>query len=267
MRPDPTVTQIFEYLLAVACAKFDIDLHAFVAMSNHYHLVVTDNKGRVPDFEQYLNSLLARSINALRGRSGHFWDAEPPSRVERADEETVLDAIAYTVANPVSARLVGHANEWEGASSARWRFGHRHVVARPKGFFGRDMPSNATLRIVRPQIYQEHSDDAVMQLVVDRVRQKEQLSKAESVKPLTMHRVLRQHWNDSPPTPRADSPGSSLVAARSRWVRMAAQQFNKLWLERYQKARERFLANERDVEWPPGTYWMCVRLGLPTAPC
>jgi REP element-mobilizing transposase RayT len=38
LRPDALVTQIFLYCLGTAAAMFGVQLHAFVAMSNHYHL-------------------------------------------------------------------------------------------------------------------------------------------------------------------------------------------------------------------------------------
>jgi hypothetical protein len=36
LRPDPQVTWIFEYLLALACERHGVELHGFVCMSNHY---------------------------------------------------------------------------------------------------------------------------------------------------------------------------------------------------------------------------------------
>jgi REP element-mobilizing transposase RayT len=72
LHPDPQVTWNFEYLLGVLAAKYGVEVHAYVVMSNHYHLVVTDVQGVMPDFQRELNSLLARSVNAFRGRR------EPP---------------------------------------------------------------------------------------------------------------------------------------------------------------------------------------------
>jgi putative transposase len=59
--PEPAVTQIFEYLLGLLAKKYGIAVHAYVVMSNHYHLVVTDTAGRMPDVQRELNSLLARA--------------------------------------------------------------------------------------------------------------------------------------------------------------------------------------------------------------
>ena len=49
-------------MLALFASQYGIQIHAYVVMSDHYHLVVTDTRGRMPDFQRDLNSLLARSI-------------------------------------------------------------------------------------------------------------------------------------------------------------------------------------------------------------
>src|SRR5690606_3282959 len=46
------VAHIFEYLLAFVAKTYGIEVHAFVVMSNHYHLVITDTQGRLPDFQR-----------------------------------------------------------------------------------------------------------------------------------------------------------------------------------------------------------------------
>ena len=73
--PEPAVTLIFEYLLGLLSTQYGIQIHAYVVMSNHYHLVVTDTEGRLPDFERDLNSLLARAVNRHWARWEAFWIA------------------------------------------------------------------------------------------------------------------------------------------------------------------------------------------------
>jgi hypothetical protein len=46
-------------------------------MSNHFHLTLTDTKGCLPDLMEYLDSLLARALNALHGTTGTvMWTAD-----------------------------------------------------------------------------------------------------------------------------------------------------------------------------------------------
>jgi REP element-mobilizing transposase RayT len=52
------------YVLAVAARRFGVLVHAFCVLSNHLHLLVTDPDARLPAFMQYLDSLVARAVNA-----------------------------------------------------------------------------------------------------------------------------------------------------------------------------------------------------------
>lgn len=71
LRPSPITNGVFLYVLAVAARRFGVRVHAFCVLSNHFHLVVTDIEARLPAFEQYLDSLVARALNACFGR----WEA------------------------------------------------------------------------------------------------------------------------------------------------------------------------------------------------
>jgi putative transposase len=260
LRPDPEVRQIFEYVLGLACAQYQMQLHAFVAMSNHYHLVVTDPHGNISDFEQYLNSLVARAINQLRGRSGSVWDPEPYNGVELLDEEAVVERLAYVHANPVSAHLVGRSRYWEGSTSMGLTYGGRRSIERPRVFFSQSMPEQATLELVRPCVFMHLNDETLERSVGDRVRQAED-SSAESGPALGMRRVMAQHWNDSPPPlPRKPHIRPRFAAACSR-TRVMALQIYRSWLESYATALRRFRGGDRNAVFPAGTYWMTVRLG------
>src|SRR5262249_39081949 len=50
LRPDSAINQILLYVLAVSADLYGIQVHAFCAMSTHYHLVATDVQGVLPHF-------------------------------------------------------------------------------------------------------------------------------------------------------------------------------------------------------------------------
>ena len=56
------------------------------------------------------------------------------------------------------------------------------------------------------------------------------------------------------------------VAGRSKWARIEALQALKTFLTRYAQARMAWLAGDRDIEFPPGTYLMAHRFGVRVAP-
>ena len=64
LRPVKAVEQIYLYCLAEAAERFDITLHAWVAMSNHQHVIFRDNRANYPAFLAHLNKMLAKALNA-----------------------------------------------------------------------------------------------------------------------------------------------------------------------------------------------------------
>ncbi len=260
LRPDPLMTQIFEYLLGVMVKKYEIELHAYVMMSNHYHLVVTDRRGRLPDFERDFNSLLARSVNALRARSQNVWDRNSYDGSPLVTDRAVLASMAYTLANPVKARLVDRARQWRGATSAGMQFGRPREVMRPEKFFSASMPDTVQLELTRPACFRELSDGQLLAAVEADVYRRE-VEHGRTGKVMGMRDVLRQHWNSGPEGERdeRDEPRPRIGGEDKDALREALRRA-KEWLEAYRKALERFVGGERDVEFPLGTWKMCARL-------
>jgi REP element-mobilizing transposase RayT len=260
LRPDPEVTQVFEYLLGLLAPKFGIAIHAYVVMSNHYHLVITDVDARLPDFEREFNSLLARSLNGFRGRFESFWDPESYNAVTLLDGDAVVEKMGYALANPVEARLVGHAREWGGATSVGMQFGHVRRVARPQGFFSERMPEVVELELTRPAICVELSDRELMQRVRADVERRERES-AGVGRAMGMSRVLRQDWRASPERAEPRFGMKPTIAGRSKQARIEALARAKAWLAAYKDALAQFVSGVRDVVFPAGTWHMRVRLG------
>jgi putative transposase len=226
--------------------------------------VVTEHEGRLPEFQQYLNSLLARAVNCARGRWEAFWTRDSYNAVELLEDTAVLDKLAYTLLNPVRAGLVGRAQGWGGATSASMRFGGRRLIARPSKFFSEDMPEHVWLELVAPPLHDEVGSQLAEQLA-DQVEAVEQQLRKSGSKPMGMTAVLRQQWNESPDT---QEPRRELVprfAAHCAAVRIAAIVEFQRWVDVYRTTLACFKDGQREVEWPPGTYRMCSRLGCPGA--
>ena len=266
LRPDPKVQQIFEYLLGFLAKAYGVEIHAFVVMSNHYHLVITDTKGYLPDFMRDLNSLLARSINAFRGRWESFWDRKSYSAVALIWDDDVISKMGYTVANPVAAGLVGRARQWGGATSGRMRFGWRQTIPRPDKFFGEGMPETATLELTRPSLRDASSSERIEEMLATEISRRESAIRRKQGKAMGMARVLKQDWNSSPETFEPRRGMQPTIASMDKWARIEALQRSAEWLRAYRDAWEAFVCGHRDVEFPNGTWWMCARLSCNRAP-
>ncbi|MFO7567293.1 MAG: transposase [Enhygromyxa sp.] len=257
--PDPIVRQIFEYLLGLLANKYGVAVHAYVVMSNHYHLVVTDTQGRMPDFQRDLNSLLARAMNRYRVRREAFWSRESYSGVKLLEPGDVISKMAYTLANPVKARLVERASEWEGATSAGVAFGRARRIARPEKFFRDSMPEEVELVLTRPGGFEGVGDAELLERVRADVARREALHANEG-EALGMAGVREQGWRSSPESFEPLGQMNPTIAGKNKWVRIEALQRAKEWLSAYYDALKRFVGGEREVEFPPGTWEMRVRL-------
>jgi len=92
------------------------DLHAWVIMSNHVHMLVSPNVPP-PRFLQSLKGYTAREANRLLRRSGEpFWQAETFDHWIR-DQEALERVRRYIEENPVRAGLVSHREEYRWSSA------------------------------------------------------------------------------------------------------------------------------------------------------
>ena len=110
--------QAFTDVLREACEKFRMRLIAYSLMPNHWHLVLwTDPDVSLSAFMHWLTSTHVRRYHMhyqLVGK-GHLYQARYRNDV-CGDERHLLAAIRYVEANPVAAKLVTRACEWNWSS-------------------------------------------------------------------------------------------------------------------------------------------------------
>ena len=265
LKPTKSTFAIFAYCLAYAAMKTGILIHEFIVMSNHYHIVLSDPEGLLPKFMQYLNSFVARAINASHGRVGTFWENESFTAPELPEDADVVDKCVYVLTNPCSADLVARACEWPGLSSWGLDYGNTLVTTRP-AFFGEDMPATLELRLVRPPIMPELSDQELRAEIRRRTVAREQALMGERKKAgrtvMGVDKVLRQSIDDRPRTADERFGTRPRVSTRSWWARVACLQRNADWLRRYREALSSYVQGVRDVVFPFGTYLMKVRFAV-----
>jgi len=268
LRPSPLTNGIFLYVLAVAARRHGVLVHAFCVLSNHYHLLVTDPDARLPEFMQYLDSLVARATNASLGRWEGFWSSEASySAVSHASTDDVVNKAAYVLVNPVSAGLVQHGREWPGLWSAPEQLGAATLIApRPKTFFRAnwEMPDSAELVLSVPpgfrsaQEYQERVSVAVRDLEEERRRE----FHSEQRGFLGRTRVLAQKPFARPAPGEPRRTLSPRVAARDKWKRIEALSRLVGFLRAYRDALAAMRRGVRDVVFPAGTYLLRIEHGV-----
>ena len=111
----------YQFLLGLMeynAKKFEVELHAYVLMSNHFHLLATPQTPTgVPQMMQAVGRSYVRYFNDLYGRSGTLWEGRYRSTLIQADRY-LLACMAYIDLNPVRAGLVLDVRDYPWSSHA-----------------------------------------------------------------------------------------------------------------------------------------------------
>jgi putative transposase len=95
----------FKAYLEEGIKKFGYKLHAYVLMSNHYHLLIETPNSNISKIMHYLNSSYTTYINIKRDRSGHLFQGRYKSILVQKDNY-LLELSRYIHLNPVKAGIV-----------------------------------------------------------------------------------------------------------------------------------------------------------------
>jgi len=290
--PQREVVRLVQYLFALSAKRFGMRIHEALWMSNHFHVLMTDVDGRLPDFMHYLDMLLARSLNAIRGTSGTVFEKEYGLTAE-TDEQKIFEHAVYILANPCAADLVRRSRQWPGFSTLRMKYGEVRRYERPKIGLWKSLvgqaerrrkqrrepkraqkrgkpsrlPEFAELTLERPPIFSHMSDSELRSEILRRLDEHEIELIGERRK--TGHdvagvaQVLAQPWYLAPEKPRDLFGLKPTVAGKDKQARIAALQRRREFEEAYDRTRVAFLGGDRDALWPFGTWLMRVRFGLP----
>lgn len=265
LRPDKLTTMILGYLVARTAARTGVKVHAYCAMSNHLHLVVTDPLAVLPRFLQDIDGLAARAINARYGRSGYVWEEGTFNQLLLDSPEDVLDRCAYVLANPVTAGLVRRARQWPGLWSAPEQIGEAQVFERPGHFFKKtgQTPKQASLVLEVPPGCGSVAEFRARLAAELKAREEKVGRERQSF--LGVARVLRQRVLGGPERPKPIRGLKPRFAARSHHRRMELARRLKEFLVDYQEALSAWRRGVRGVVFPAGTYLMRVQHGVACA--
>lgn len=112
--------QVLLDLLYTNARKFDIAIHAYVLMTNHFHLLATPATDKaLPQMMQAVGRSYVRYFNDLHARSGTLWDGRYRSTVIQADRY-LLACMAYIDLNPLRAGMVAQAKDYPWSSHGHY---------------------------------------------------------------------------------------------------------------------------------------------------
>ncbi|MEX0900805.1 MAG: transposase [Gammaproteobacteria bacterium] len=92
------------------------DVHAYVLMTNHVHLLLTPGTERgVIDLMQHIGRRYVRYFNARHHRTGTLWEGRYRSSLVKSPDY-FLKCMRYIELNPVRAGMVNHPREYRWSS-------------------------------------------------------------------------------------------------------------------------------------------------------
>ncbi len=112
----------FEACLFEACEKSAWKLHAFVIMTNHYHLALETPDGNLVAGMQWLQATFANRFNRFRGENGHLFQGRYKALL--VEEGGPLGQVCHYIdLNPVRAGIVPVERLSEYRYSSYWYLG------------------------------------------------------------------------------------------------------------------------------------------------
>jgi putative transposase len=129
--------QFFLHHLGELAKRFECEVHAYVLMTNHLHLLLTPQIGRGASLlMKLLGQRYVQFINKAYRRCGTLWDGRFRSSLVQ-DARYVLACYRYIEMNPVRANMVKHPIAYSWSSYAanaegkqmKWLMPHGEYLA------------------------------------------------------------------------------------------------------------------------------------------
>lgn len=103
--------------------KQQVAVHAYVLMSNHFHLLATPETAEgIPQMMQAVGRRYVRNYNLRQGRTGTLWEGRYKSNLIQA-ERYLLACMVYMDLNPVRAGMCADPADYPWSS-------HQHYIGR-----------------------------------------------------------------------------------------------------------------------------------------
>ena len=107
-------------LLDENARKFNVAVHAYVLMGNHFHLLATpETADGLPQMMQAVGRRYVRYFNDKQKRTGTLWEGRYKSTLIQT-ERYLLACMAYIDLNPVRADMVAQAKDYPWSSHAHY---------------------------------------------------------------------------------------------------------------------------------------------------
>jgi len=103
--------------LAEGCQRYDVHLHAYCLMTNHVHLLMTQQQTNIgiSQVMQHVGRIYVAYVNKTYRRSGTLWEGRHKASLVDADNY-ILTCYRYIELNPVVANMVITPDQYRWSS-------------------------------------------------------------------------------------------------------------------------------------------------------
>jgi REP element-mobilizing transposase RayT len=264
MTPNKKLREITLGALGRAQRRYGVVIHAFVFLSNHYHLLVSvDSAEQLSAFVGYFEAKLAKEIGRLTDWRDKVWARRYQAIVVSNEEAAQVARLAYIFSNGVKEHLVPHPRDWPGASSARallegkplrgiWndRTGEYNTRMRGKPFRLADYAMEETVELSPLPCWVEESEPTRRERMQEIVAA---IVEEATADPERMRAILRGVKPTDRPRPAKRTPAPWFHCA-SRAVRRELMRAYSEFLGAYRDAADALKRGELTAPFPDGCF-------------
>src|SRR3989338_5247756 len=154
--------QFYLHFLQEFAVKFGCDIHAYVLMTNHVHLLLTPQR---PDsaslLMKHLGQRYLQYINRTYKRSGTLWEGRFRSCLTQT-EDYVLACYRYIELNPVRAAMVNQPQDYRWSSYHTNALGKASSLIVPHDQYQRLAMDDNNRREAYRALFKAHLDEEVV---------------------------------------------------------------------------------------------------------
>jgi putative transposase len=163
----------FRYLwrsLREASAHFEVDINAYVFMTNHVHLILTPrDNGSISRMMHWVARRYAGYFNQRYERTGHCWGGRFRSFLI-TEERYLLECHRYIDLNPVRAELVRHPADYAWSSHRFYAFGDMNDLVTPHSALEEMGLNDATRRMSYQALFRDAFDPTLLKAIRSSVK-------------------------------------------------------------------------------------------------
>ncbi len=271
LKPSKEFNSIVLGVLGRAQRLYPVEIHAFVALSSHYHLLMSvDTAHQLAAFMGYFNGNLGKEVvRHVEGWSDKVWSRRYQAIWVSPEESKQIDRLHYLLSQGAKDGLVASPRDWPGASSLAalldgealeglWFNRSREYAARRAGkaFHTHDFATRESVTLTPVPCWVDLAPTEyaarALEMVEDIERETQQRHAQAGTRPLGLRRIRRQRPLDRPKKLKK-SPAPLCHCATKRVRRMFWEAYS-LFYAAYREASEKLKVGDLSAAFPEGSF-------------